>query len=73
MDVKSVDYSESSSSSGEEHKETESKKIAIVQPGQQDKSSSEQLSEDLTEPEYQLEEARPSSPNPLKIQIYQLK
>ena len=40
MDVKLVDNSESSSS-GEEHKQTESKKIAIVQPVPQDKSSSE--------------------------------
>ena len=61
MDVKLVDYSESSSS-GEEHKQTESKKIAIVQPVPQDKSSSEQLSEHLSE--YQHEEARSSSPQP---------
>ena len=61
MDVKLVDYSESSSS-GEEHKETESKKIAIVQPVPQHKSSSEQFSEHL--PEYQHEEARSSSPQP---------
>ena len=59
MDVKLVDYSESSSS-GEEHKQTESKKIAIVQPVPQDKSSSEQFSEHLSE--YQHEEARSSSP-----------
>ena len=62
MDLKLVDYSESSSSSGEEHKETESKKIAIVQPVPQHKSSSEQFSEHL--PEYQHEEARSSSPQP---------
>ena len=61
MDVKLVDYSESSGS-GEEHKETESKKIAIVQPVPQHKSSSEQFSEHL--PEYQHEEARSSSPQP---------
>ena len=61
MDVKLVDYSESSSSGGE-HKQTESKKIAIVQPVPQDKSSSEQFSEHL--PEYQHEEARSSSPQP---------
>ena len=61
MDVKLVDYSESSSS-GEEHKHTESKKIAIVQPVPQDKSSSEQFSEHLSE--YQHEEARSSSPQP---------
>ena len=61
MDVKLVDYSESSSS-GEEHKQTESKKIAIVQPVPQDKSSSEQFSEHLSE--YQHEEARLSSPQP---------
>ena len=60
MDVKLVDYSESSS--GEEHKQTESKKIAIVQPVPQDKSSSEQFSEHLSE--YQHEEARSSSPQP---------
>ena len=59
MDVKLVDYSESSSS-GEEHKQTESKKI--VQPVPQDKSSSEQFSEHLSE--YQHEEARSSSPQP---------
>ena len=61
MDVKLVDYSESSSS-GEEHKQTESKKIAIVQPVPQDKSSSEQFSEHLSE--HQHEEARSSSPQP---------
>ena len=61
MDVKLVDYSESSSS-GEENKQTESKKIAIVQPVPQDKSSSEQFSEHLSE--YQYEEARSSSPQP---------
>ena len=61
MDVKLVDYSESSSS-GEEHKQTESKKIAIVQPVPQDKSSSEQFSEHLSE--YQHEETRSSSPQP---------
>ena len=61
MDVKLVDYSESSSS-GEEHKQTKSKKIAIVQPVPQDKSSSEQFSEHLSE--YQHEEARSSSPQP---------
>ena len=61
MDVKLVDYSESSSS-GEEHKQTESKKIAIVQPVPQDKSSSEQFSEHLSE--YQHKEARSSSPQP---------
>ena len=62
MDVKLVDYSESSSS-GEEHKQTESKKIAIVQPVPHDKSSSsEQFSEHLSE--YQHEEARSSSSQP---------
>ena len=64
MDVKLVDYSESSSS-GEEHKQTESKKIAIVQPVPQNKSSSEQFSEHLSE--YQHEEARSSSPQPTEI------
>ena len=61
MDVKLVDYSESSSS-GEEHKQTESKKKAIVQPVPQDKSSSEQFSEHLSENQH--EEARSSSPQP---------
>ena len=63
MDLKLVDYS-SSSSNEEQNKHTESKRIAIVQPVQQDKSSSEQFSENVPEPEFQPEQSRQSSPHP---------
>ena len=70
MDVKLVDYSESSSS-GEEHKQTESKKIAIVQPVPQDKlhqNSLVNISQNIN-----MKKPDHHPPNPLKTQIYQLK
>ena len=63
MDLKLVDYSEtSSSSSGEEHKDTVSKKIAVVQAVQQSKPSvpTENLQETTTPLEVNPDASRPS-------------
>ena len=58
MDVKLVEYSESShSSGGEEPKDTDSRKIAVVQPVQHQQTVPEAISEnplETTQPEHEL-------------------
>ena len=61
MDLKLVDYSETSSS--EEDKQTESKKIAIVQPVPQQQYA-EHPSETVPESEYQQTHEPTPSPHP---------
>ena len=68
MDIKLVEYSESSDTSGgEEPKHTDSRKIAVVQPVQQTVPESEPISEnplETSQPEYEVNpnDSSPSSP-----------
>ena len=77
MESKLVDYSStSSSSSGEEHKDSLSKKIAVVQPVQQTKSTvpTEILQESSTSHEINPDESMPS-PQPTEetdLDIYEV-
>ena len=77
MESKLVDYSStSSSSSGEEHKDSLSKKIAVVQPVQQTKSTvpTEILQESSTSHEINPDESMPS-PQPTEetdVDIYEV-
>ena len=61
MDPKLVDYSETSSS--EEDKQTESKKIAIVQPVPQQQYA-EHPSETVPEPESEYQQTHEPTPSP---------
>ena len=61
MDPKLVDYSETSSS--EEDKHTESKKIAIVQPVPQEQYA-ENPSETVPEPESEYQQTHEPTPSP---------
>ena len=77
MESKLVDYSStSSSSSGEEHKDSLVKKIAVVQPVQQTESTvpTEILQESSTSHEINPDESRPS-PQPTEetdLDIYEV-
>ena len=69
MDLKLVDYSESSGSSGgEDQQETKLKKIAIIQPVQHHEPEPEpevtQEESHPTEPEVTQEESHPTEPEP---------
>ena len=65
MDVKLVEYSESSESSGEDAKNTDSRKIAVVQPVQHQQTVPEPISEnplETTQPEHELNPDHSSPP-----------
>ena len=67
MDLKLVEYSETSGSSGEEQKDTDSRKIAVVQPVQHQQTVPEPISEnplETTQPQHEFkpDDSSPSSP-----------
>ena len=67
MDVKLVEYSESSDSSGEHSKDTDSRKIAVVQPVQHQQTVPESISQnplETTQPEHELNPDHSSHSSP---------
>ena len=64
IDVKLVEYSESSESSGEDLKDTDSRKIAVVQPVQYQQTVPEPISENPLEHELNPDHSSPTTEHP---------